>query len=212
MRTTLTLTILALAAALLLPGSSLELQRGGAAWRVVTCHFTHFTYEQLAWDALVFAALGVACARRHREAFQATLFASIILVPLAVLVFAPEVTTYRGLSGLDSALFGMLLGMEAGRNRLAGLFAILFGIKLLVEATTGATVFVGTEATFVAVPVAHLAGALVGAAVAVMFRIDRRAVATISLCSSPPCSSPPPPVQPASRTTSTLMESACSGS
>jgi Ca-activated chloride channel family protein len=161
-------------ASLLLPGSALELQRGGPAWRVVTCHFTHFTYEQLVWDALVFAALGIACARRYREAFRATLFASIVLGPLAVLVFAPEVTTYRGLSGIDSALFGLLLVMEGRRNRLAGLCAVLFGVKLLVESTTGATLFVTSDAAFIAVPAAHLAGALTGAAIGLFFQHSAR--------------------------------------
>ena len=83
MKTTISLTILTIAAALL-PGSSLELQRGGAMWRIVTCHFTHFTYEQFAWDALVFLLLGLACARRDRGAFQATLLASVVIVPIAV--------------------------------------------------------------------------------------------------------------------------------
>jgi rhomboid family GlyGly-CTERM serine protease len=165
MKTTITLTLLTLATALL-PGSSLELQRGGAAWRMVTCHFTHFTYEQLAWDALVFLILGIACARRNRGAFQATLLASIILVPIAVLAFAPDVTTYRGLSGLDSALFALLLTMESQRNWRVALCAVGFAMKLIFEMTTGATVFVSAGG-FVPVPVAHLAGAIVGFAIGI---------------------------------------------
>jgi rhomboid family GlyGly-CTERM serine protease len=168
MKTTITLTLLTLAAALI-PGSSLELQRGGAAWRIVTCHFTHFTYEQLAWDALVFLILGIACARRNRGAFQATLLASIIVVPIGVLAFAPNVTTYRGLSGLDSALFALLLTMESRRSRLVALCAIAFAMKLLFEMTTGSTVFV-SAAGFVPVPVAHLAGAMVGLAIGLLPR------------------------------------------
>jgi rhomboid family GlyGly-CTERM serine protease len=160
MKTTISLTLLAVAAALL-PGSSLELQRGGPVWRIVTCHFTHFTYEQLAWDALVFLVLGIACARRNRGAFQATLLASILVVPIAVLTFAPEVTTYRGLSGIDSALFALLLTMEWRRSWLVALCAAGFAMKLIFEMTTGATVFV-SGAAFAVVPVAHLAGAVVG--------------------------------------------------
>ena len=163
MKTTITLTLVTLAAALI-PGTSLELQRGGAAWRIATCHFTHFTYEQLAWDALVFLILGIACARRNRGTFQATLLASIILVPIAVRAFAPDVTTYRGLSGIDSALFGLLLTMEWRQSRLVALCAAGFAMKLVFEMTTGATVFVGA-ADFVPVPVAHLAGAIVGLAI-----------------------------------------------
>ncbi|HEX7680390.1 MAG TPA: rhombosortase [Thermoanaerobaculia bacterium] len=163
MKTTLSLTLLTLAATLV-PGSSLELRRGGAAWRIATCHFTHFTYEQLAWDALVFVILGIACARRSRGAFQATLLASIIVVPIAVLAFAPDVTTYRGLSGIDSALFALLLTMECQRSRLVALCAAGFAMKLIFEMTAGAAVFV-SGGSFVPVPAAHLAGAAVGLAV-----------------------------------------------
>jgi len=181
MKTTISLTLLTLAAALI-PGSSLELQRGGAVWRIVTCHFTHFTYEQLAWDALVFLILGIACARRNRWAFQATLLASIIVVPIAVLAFAPDVTTYRGLSGIDSALFALLLTMESQRSRLVALCAVGFVMKLLFEMTTGSTVFV-SAADFAPVPVAHLAGAIIGLAIGTLFGSSeyRRLVAVLDV-------------------------------
>jgi membrane associated rhomboid family serine protease len=104
--TTILLTLLALLAGLT---PILQLERGGDWWQLLTCHFTHWTYEQLAWDALAFLALGVACERRNRAAFHATLLASAVTIPLAVLIFAPEVTEYRGLSGLASALFVLLL-------------------------------------------------------------------------------------------------------
>ena len=161
MKTTISLTLLTVAAALI-PGSLLELQRGGAVWRIVTCHFTHFTYEQLAWDALVFLLLGLACARRDRGTFRATLLASIVVIPIAVLAFAPGVTSYRGLSGIDSALFAALLTMEWRRSGIVSLCAIGFAMKVLFEMRTGATLFVSSGAAFAPVPVAHLAGAAVG--------------------------------------------------
>jgi rhomboid family GlyGly-CTERM serine protease len=161
MKITISLALLTVAAAFV-PGSSLELRRGGAVWRIVTCHFTHFTYEQLAWDVLVFLLLGLACARRDRGAFQATLLASIVIVPIAVLAFAPEVMTYRGLSGIDSALFALLLTMEWRRSWIVALCAVAFAMKVLFEMRTGATVFVSSNAAFAPVPTAHLAGAAAG--------------------------------------------------
>jgi membrane associated rhomboid family serine protease len=177
MKTTISLTLLAIAAALL-PGSWLELQRGGAVWRVATCHFTHFTYEQLAWDALVFLLLGIACARRNRGAFHATLLASVVVVPIAVLAFS-NVTTYRGLSGVDSALFGLLLTMESGRNRIVALCGVAFAAKMIFEMGTGATIFVHSDA-FTAVPVAHIAGALVGVIVAIGQRLFSSSIEHVS--------------------------------
>jgi len=169
MRTTLAFLIVTLAAALV-PGSSLELQRGGALWRIVTCHFTHFTYEQLAWDAFAFLLLGTLCARRNLAAFQATLLASIVIVPLAVLAFAPSITAYRGLSGIDCALFALLVATS--RDRVAIACALLFAAKTMFEIATGSAVFAGSDA-FVAVPVAHIAGACVGQALSLSSRLRR---------------------------------------
>ena len=152
-------------AATLLPGSLLELRRNAELWRILTCHFTHWSYEQLAWDALAFTSLAVVCWRRDRRAFHATLLASIVLIPIAVLAFAPHVTAYRGLSGLASAMFALLLTLEWRRRPTwpVVLLAIGFAAKVIFETVTGGTVFVrdmGSEV--VSVPVAHLAGALIG--------------------------------------------------
>ena len=146
------------------PGEWLELRRNAELWRILTCHFTHWSYEQLAWDALAFIALAIACHRRDRRAFRATLLAGIVLIPLAILVFAPEVTAYRGLSGLASAMFALLLTLERQRMRWpVVLCAIGFGAKIAFETITGGTVFVGGMGeNVVSVPVAHLAGAIIG--------------------------------------------------
>ena len=165
--TTILLMLTALAAALL-DGSLLELQRGGDAWRIVTCHFTHFTHEQLAWDALALLGLGIVSERRSRAAFHATLFASMIVIPLAVLAFDPRIDTYRGLSGIDSALFALLVVSTR-----SWLFGAAFAAKIAFEAATGGAVFAGD---ITVVPVAHVAGTVVGAMVALFsttHRLDR---------------------------------------
>ncbi len=163
--TTILLTLLALLAGLT---PILQLERGGDWWQLLTCHFTHWTYEQLAWDALAFLALGVACERRNRAAFHATLLASAVTIPLAVLIFAPEMTEYRGLSGLASALFVLLL-VEDRRSRLSSsngqagwpvlhvILGAVFAAKIVFELTTSSAVFAGD---ITPVPIAHIAGAI----------------------------------------------------
>jgi rhomboid family GlyGly-CTERM serine protease len=152
-------------AATFLPGEWLELRSDPSLLRILTCHFTHWSFEQLAWDVLAFTALGLACARRNARATHATLLASVLLIPVAVLAFAPEIGAYRGLSGVASAMFALLLAFE--RRRLTWpvvTFTILFAGKLTLEAITGGAIFakdLGDDV--VAVPVAHLAGALIGA-------------------------------------------------
>jgi hypothetical protein len=140
----------------------------GPWWSILTSHLTHWTYEQLAWDAIVFAGLGVACLRqqattpRSRIAFHATLLASAIVVPVAVTLVSPQITEYRGLSGIDSALFALLLVQTRSRFTLP--LAIGFVAKLSYEHLTGGTVFANNLGDdVVSVPAAHAAGACVGA-------------------------------------------------
>ena len=151
-------------AATFLPGQWLELRSDASLLRILTCHFTHWSHEQLVWDALAFAALGIACGRRNTRATHATLLASVLLIPVAVLAFAPEIGAYRGLSGVASAMFALLLTFERRRLTWAvGILAILFAAKLTLEAITGGAVFANDMGdSVVAVPVAHLAGALIG--------------------------------------------------
>ena len=170
------------------PGEALELTRGASEpWRFVTGHLTHWNAQHLLWDVVAFFALGLACERRNRAAFAATLIAGIVLIPFAVWTFAPEVAAYRGLSGLASATFVLLLLQE--RNRWSMLFGALFVAKIGFEFATGTTLFTSDLGGAVPVPVAHVAGALA----AVMVMLPRRALllAPLALAAcSIPCATP----------------------
>lgn len=144
---------------------------GGQWWRIITCHFTHWTADHLMWDAVTFAALGFACERMHRRATLACLAVAAIAIPLAIAAAMPELATYRGLSGLDSALF-MLLAVFvvrrswAGGGRWLGIAAAAaiagFAGKTMFEVATGTTLFVESSGAFVPIPLSHLAGAAAG--------------------------------------------------
>jgi rhomboid family GlyGly-CTERM serine protease len=170
------------AAAAFVPGSWLELDRGGAPWRIFTCHLTHFTHEQLAWDGIAFFALAAACARRNSSALQATLLASSVAIPVAVVTLT-DLAAYRGLSGLASALFALIVTLEARRSWAVALCAVGFIGKLAFEFLAGSTLFVSDMGPgVIPVPVAHLAGAVVGTLAALTFTI--RKCASGSPCSS----------------------------
>ncbi len=162
-----------------LPGVSPFLQydrsamAAGEVWRTVTCHFTHWSFDHLAWDAGALVVLGLLCEAPYRRAFAACMGLSAVLVPLAVWTFIPEMETYRGLSGIDSALFVLLavsiLGeslVERRRAWAAGsaLVLVAFAGKIAFECLSGATLFVDSAATSMTpVPLAHLVGGLTGA-------------------------------------------------
>ncbi len=157
--------------------AGLQLDRAALAagewWRWVTGHFTHWSANHLAWDVLVFVLLGAACEATSRWRMLITLGISIVAIPLAVLLWQPQFQTYRGLSGLDSALFGLLavdllwekLG-EADRRSVVAivLLIIAFIAKTVFETITGSAVFADSAAGgFVPAPLAHLVGFVVGA-------------------------------------------------
>jgi hypothetical protein len=126
----------------------------------------------LAWDLIVFLALGILCERRNRRGFLQCITISGLTIIGAVAIWCPNITVYRGLSGIDSALFGWLLADVAShafarRNRraalLTGAMAAIFVAKTAIERLTESTIFVAVESTFVPVPVAHVAGFVAGA-------------------------------------------------
>lgn len=143
----------------------------GEVWRLVTGHWVHWSTDHLLWDLLAFAGLGAFCELRSRWRFLACLALAAPVIGLGVHLFQPHLATYRGLSGLDSALYVLAAGSilaEAWRLRqpwllaAAGLALILFGAKTLFELASGGAVFMRAEGLdVVVVPLAHLLGAAV---------------------------------------------------
>jgi len=144
----------------------------GAVWRLFTSHFVHWSHEHLFWDALALGALGWMCEREGAVRFLATVAVAALAIPLALSFAQPEMLTYRGLSGIDSALFALLAAVItrqaiAEQNwpglGMAILTSIGFAAKVGFELSTGGTVFVDSAAAgMTPVPLAHIVGGLVG--------------------------------------------------
>jgi rhomboid family GlyGly-CTERM serine protease len=153
---------------------------GGEVWRLLSCHWTHFSLDVLAWDLLAFVCLGIACERRSRKGFFVCVAASALIIPCAVWVVMPGLVYYRGLSGIATALFGLLtvtLLRESIRNRdrwrtaCIALFALLFLLKIGYESASGSAVFAASQGEEVfPVPLAHVVGAAIGGLTALIVR------------------------------------------
>jgi rhomboid family GlyGly-CTERM serine protease len=152
----------------------------GQVWRIVTGHLTHWNLDHLFWDAAVFVGLGVVCARRSTVRTVICLLGSAIAISFSLLVWCPEVLIYRGLSGVDSALFallavGLLQDGHRSQDRMlqsvaAALLLAFFG-KTAFEVLTGTTLFVDSEAAgFQPIALAHAVGGAVGALAAIFPR------------------------------------------
>ena len=142
-------------------------------WRLMTCHFAHFDLVHLFWSGSMFVALAALLEPRGRGRLLLCIAASALAIPVALFVWAPDLPTYRGSSGIDSALFAMALVAFAREARAEGrrgsvalcvLVGAGFVAKLVYEVTVGAAVF-ADSAAFEPVPLAHAVGAAVGIAV-----------------------------------------------
>ncbi len=175
-----TLLLSALTVALwLLPTATTALQydrtaiQAGQYWRLLTCHLTHFSKDHLLWDTAAFTILAALCEQRSRAKLLLCLTTSALTISAAIWLILPTMQTYRGLSGIDSALFTFLAlkllhqkTHPANQHWLAPAITatlVLFLTKIAYELFSNQTLFVNSSAArMVPVPLAHLVGALAG--------------------------------------------------
>lgn len=140
-------------------------------WRWFLGHFAHWSADHLVWDLAVFVALGIFCARRSRLGWIVCLLVSALAISGAVALWCPHLSTYRGLSGIDCALFGWLAielcgEAMADKNKrqgwMVGAMVLAFIAKSAFELSSKETVFV-SDSGFVPVPLAHIVGFVTGA-------------------------------------------------
>lgn len=134
--------------------------------RWIGCQWTHWSWEHFAFDAAMLFILGLFLERESKPAFWVCVLGSVLVIPAAVWGFCPDIHQYAGLSGIDSALFFALalfkIARGSGLTRTVCLaYLVGFSAKIGWEILTQTAVFV-QQASFVPVPHAHIAGALVG--------------------------------------------------
>jgi len=204
---------LALAA---IPGTSglLLLERGrvfaGEAWRLATGHLIHLSAYHLTWDVAALVVLGLLFERELGRRWWGLLATSALVVSGGVLLLAPGLEIYSGLSGVlnglwvGSALYLARVEARRGERPLQALYlacVIAAVAKIAVEAVGGVSLFTHpAELGGFPVPLAHALGALAGALWS--FQIDDARISNIGrmMLSSPRSRSMTPsrPVQPTS--------------
>lgn len=143
----------------------------GEIWRIITGHLTHWSTSQLFWDLLVFIVVAGIIERFSRRQLLVCFAAVSFFTSLLVFIVLPEMKFYRGLSGIDSGMFMMLLVMlyrmkAEGQNLLQKvpylLLGFLFISKSALELSTAQAIFVESSDLFVPVPLVHLGGIFIG--------------------------------------------------
>jgi len=150
----------------------------GEAWRLITGHLTHWNLDHLFWDLATFLGLATVCLRRSIRNTLTCLLGAALAISLSIGIWQPEIVVYRGLSGIDSALFALLaVGMlkDSCRERNLFVFRVTlvaltgFFVKTGFEVLTGQTLFVDSAAAgFLPLASAHAVGGLVGGITAVL--------------------------------------------
>jgi membrane associated rhomboid family serine protease len=138
------------------------------ALRVVTGPFVHATWGHLIRD-LALVALAGAAYEGPLARYRLPLFGGGLLVPALAVLATHEADWYCGLSGLSHALLAAAFAYEAvnrrGRTRaIVRVVGVIAALKPLYELLTGAPVFPMSLGPGVSqhVPLAHVAGVLVG--------------------------------------------------
>jgi len=147
-------------------------------WRLLTCHWVHLSWDHLLWSAMTFLGLGSLCELMDKKNYYATVAASALLIPTALWWGMPGLVVYGGLSGLDCALYALLMVLLIKREIKSrssvwlAFFSLLFAgliAKITYETITGLTIFVSNNHSgMVPVPLAHLVGGVVGTGVGIL--------------------------------------------
>jgi rhomboid family GlyGly-CTERM serine protease len=150
---------------------ALQWQRGtetGTSW--LTAHLCHWSWNHLVWDVSVFVVLSLLSLRMTPEKYPGCLLVAALLIMFEIQWNQPELEAYRGLSGIDCALLGLVVaalwrrGKARGARWLAAIASASFVGKSIYELLTGKMLFVEELGAHQFVPVvsAHLVGFVSG--------------------------------------------------
>jgi rhomboid family GlyGly-CTERM serine protease len=166
-------------------------------WRVLTAHLLHINWAH----ALINAAAWVVVARLFapelsgwRQPF--VLLASACAITLSLALLHPTIAWYRGFSGVLHGVFFagaacfLLATLRAGKTSVRELWlplALLGGgaIKVALEQPVGSTTPYAEWLGAGTVPQAHLAGALTGAALGLLFALRPAGTAAPAASTTP---------------------------
>ena len=89
-------------------------------WRLLTCHWVHLSWDHLFWSAMTFLGLGSICEMMDRKKLLVTISISALLIPIIIWWGMPGLKIYGGLSGLDCALYALLMVLLIKREIRSG--------------------------------------------------------------------------------------------
>lgn len=178
------------------PGLSELLQYDRAAiaygqhWRLITQHWCHWSMDHLLYDMIALVVLGFWAIRYSIKECLITVMTSAVTISIGMVLWQTDQLYIRGFSGIDCALFGMVLFHVVKqavheRDRLWMIVAILSAIgfvsKTGYEIITQHTVFMdGDAAGMIPLPLTHLIGFVTAMAISLYRQGKFRLAKTLS--------------------------------
>jgi rhomboid family GlyGly-CTERM serine protease len=169
-------TLLIVAAAVLVSQSSWaqealifrrELIEAGEWWRLATGHWVHFSFSHLFWNGALIGIAGSLLETTDLRRWRRCLACSLGILGPGILLLAPGLSTYAGLSGIAAAFLTTLaLSRLEQKTGPAGLwYGLLLALPLkigLEAALASPLVATFSDAGIRALPQAHLLGMIAG--------------------------------------------------
>ena len=139
-------------------------------YRIITGHFVHFSVEHLFWDVSMYIVLGTICCHKNWKLFVQASIISTVTISVELLLIETQFTHYRGLSGIDTALYSIIILDSIYKNfqdkyYLQSFSSFTLGglliSKITYEFISNKAIFANST-SFVPLPSAHFIGLLIG--------------------------------------------------
>lgn len=141
----------------------------GQLWRLWTAHLVHFSFRHTFLDAAAFFIAGMIVEKKMGRHWVAWVLVAIApTISLGLWLWSPELTHYRGMSGLATAMIVVAMINIARNNSSSRLVILLFAValtfKLIGEAFGVSHGLASLDAGVVVEWRAHVLGAMAGGA------------------------------------------------
>jgi rhomboid family GlyGly-CTERM serine protease len=138
----------------------------GEVWRILTCHFVHFSSTHLAYNLFTFGLAGYVIEKKNYPHFGRLCLWLALAISIALFTLKPNMNYYGGLSGIacGALYYCALMGIKESRpwKTICFLIVLFLPIKIAVEIYINVSVLPHWEhQSFVPMQTSHIVGCMV---------------------------------------------------
>lgn len=138
----------------------------GEVWRILTCHFVHFSGTHLAYNLFAFGIAGSVIEKKNYPHFGRLCLWSALAISISLFTLKTDMHYYGGLSGIacGALYYCALMGIKETRpwQKICFLIILFLPIKIAIEIYLSVSVLPYWEhQSFVPMQTSHIIGCLV---------------------------------------------------